>query len=114
MKRWLKVLIGAGLLALLVGIPLLLSQREEPQVRARLVALANEPTDQGSAGYLRAEGPMPLDFPADHGPHRGYQTEWWYYTGNLVADGGERFGYQLTFFRRALTPRTRYTWPTSP
>jgi predicted secreted hydrolase len=33
-----------------------------------------------------------------------YQTEWWYYTGNLVADGGQRFGYQLTFFRRALAP----------
>jgi predicted secreted hydrolase len=108
-KRWLKVLIGTGLLALLVGAALLLSQREEPQVRARLVALANEPTDQGSAGYLRAEGPLPLDFPADHGPHRGYQTEWWYYTGNLVADGGERFGYQLTFFRRALAPPVQRT-----
>ena len=109
MKRWLKVLIGTGLLALLVGAALLLSQREEPQVRARLVALANEPTDQGSAGYLRAEGPLPLDFPADHGPHHGYQTEWWYYTGNLVADGGERFGYQLTFFRRALAPPVQRT-----
>jgi predicted secreted hydrolase len=109
MKRWLKVLIGTGLLALLVGTALLLSQREEPQVRARLVALANEPTDQESAGYLRAEGPMPLDFPADHGPHPGYQTEWWYYTGNLVADGGERFGYQLTFFRRALAPPVQRT-----
>jgi predicted secreted hydrolase len=92
-----------------VGTTLLLSQPEEPQVRARLVALANEPTDQGSAGYLRAEGPMPLDFPADHGPHPGYQTEWWYYTGNLVADGGERFGYQLTFFRRALAPPAQRT-----
>jgi predicted secreted hydrolase len=109
MKRWLKVLIGAGLLALLVGIPFLLSQREERQVRARLVALANEPTDQGSEGYLRAEGPMPLDFASDHGPHPGYQTEWWYYTGNLVADGGERFGYQLTFFRRALAPPAQRT-----
>jgi predicted secreted hydrolase len=38
-----------------------------------------------------------------------YQTEWWYYTGNLVAGGGQRFGYQLTFFRRALAPPTLRT-----
>jgi predicted secreted hydrolase len=53
---------------------------------------------------LRVTEPQPFVFPADHGPHPGYQTEWWYYTGNLVADSGRRFGYQLTFFRRALTP----------
>jgi predicted secreted hydrolase len=47
---------------------------------------------------------MDLEFPADHGPHLDYQTEWWYYTGNLVAGEGQRFGYQLTFFRRALAP----------
>jgi predicted secreted hydrolase len=102
-------MIGVGLLAPLVGIPLLLSQREEPPVEARLVALADEargngaPDDRG-AGYLRAEGPTDLEFPADHGPHPDYQTEWWYYTGNLVSDGGEGFGYQLTLFRRALAP----------
>jgi predicted secreted hydrolase len=47
---------------------------------------------------------MNLEFPADHGPHLDYQTEWWYYTGNLVTGEGQRFGYQLTFFRRALVP----------
>ena len=45
-----------------------------------------------------------MAFPADHGPHDDFQTEWWYYTGNLTAETGEHFGYQLTFFRRALTP----------
>ena len=35
MKRWLKLLIGIGVVALLVGVPLLLVQREEPQVQAR-------------------------------------------------------------------------------
>ena len=44
-----------------------------------------------------------MAFPADHGPHDDFQTEWWYYTGNLTAETGEHFGYQLTFFRRALT-----------
>lgn len=55
-------------------------------------------------GFQRATGPVELDFPADFGPHPDYQTEWWYYTGNLAADDGRRFGYQLTFFRRALEP----------
>ncbi len=59
------------------------------------------------SGFARAEGPRPLAFPADHGPHEDYQTEWWYYTGNLTADTGEHFGYQLTFFRRALAPPGR-------
>jgi predicted secreted hydrolase len=104
MKRGFKILLGLGLLTLLVGIPLLLSRREEPQVQARLVALADEASNRGPTGYLRAEGPLPLDFPADHGPHLDYQTEWWYYTGNLVAGDGQRFGYQMTFFRRALAP----------
>jgi len=33
----------------------------------------------------------------------GYQTEWWYYTGNLRAPDGHRFGFELTFFRSATT-----------
>lgn len=70
---------------------------------------ARPPGDSGqtgpaSAGYARATGPRPLVFPADAGPHDAYQTEWWYYTGNLTAEGGGHFGYQLTFFRRALLP----------
>ncbi|MGD9317020.1 MAG: lipocalin-like domain-containing protein, partial [Anaerolineae bacterium] len=104
MKRWLKIVIGAGLLALLAGFTFLLTQREEPQVQARLVALADEAPRYRPEDYLRVEGPADLVFPGDHGPHPDYQTEWWYYTGNLVADGGQRFGYQLTFFRRALVP----------
>jgi predicted secreted hydrolase len=55
-------------------------------------------------GFQRADGPRDWVFPEDFGPHPDYQTEWWYYTGNLESDTGERFGYQLTFFRRALLP----------
>jgi predicted secreted hydrolase len=55
-------------------------------------------------GFERAEPSRIFNFPTDHGPHNDYQTEWWYYTGNLTAVGGERFGYQLTFFRRAILP----------
>jgi predicted secreted hydrolase len=41
-------------------------------------------------------------FPFDHGSHDDFQTEWWYYTGHLRAADGRSFGYQLTFFRRAV------------
>jgi predicted secreted hydrolase len=98
-QRPARIALGIALLAALVAAPFWLAGREEPQVRARLVALAAEP-----AGYRRAEGPMPLTFPGDHGPHPDYQVEWWYYTGNLDATGGQHMGYQLTFFRRALVP----------
>ncbi len=73
-------------------------------MQARLVALTDGDGGSPAAGYLRVEGPVDLEFPADHGPHLDYQTEWWYYTGNLVTAEGRRFGYQLTFFRRALVP----------
>jgi predicted secreted hydrolase len=40
------------------------------------------------------------EFPRDHFNHPGFQTEWWYYTGNLRARDGHRFGFELVFFRR--------------
>jgi predicted secreted hydrolase len=49
-------------------------------------------------------GPCNFDFPKDHGAHPGYQTEWWYYTGNLRSEQGGRYGFQLTFFRRQISP----------
>ena len=55
-------------------------------------------------GFLRAEKPRRFVFPEDHGPHPGFRNEWWYFTGNLKDARGRRFGYQLTFFRVALSP----------
>ena len=102
-------LYGALLLAAFGVLAWLLWPKAPEPLRASLVAEA-APAD--TSGFARAEGPVlsgvegppPLVFPADHGPHDDFQTEWWYYTGNLTAETGEHFGYQLTFFRRALTP----------
>ena len=55
-------------------------------------------------GFARATAPREFRFPADHGAHPEFRHEWWYFTGNLLAPGGRRFGYQLTFFRFALSP----------
>ena len=55
------------------------------------------------SGFKRVQMPREFKFPQDLGSHPEYQTEWWYYTGNLVDSSGRDFGYQLTFFRRALS-----------
>ena len=48
--------------------------------------------NEATAGYTFA-------FPRDHASHPDYKIEWWYYTGNVKAADGRRFGYQVTFFR---------------
>ncbi|MEW5976214.1 MAG: lipocalin-like domain-containing protein [Acidobacteriota bacterium] len=53
---------------------------------------------QASPGYE-------FRFPQDHGSHPEYRIEWWYYTGNLSTEDGQRFGYQLTFFRVGVDPK---------
>jgi predicted secreted hydrolase len=50
-------------------------------------------------------------FPKDHGAHPAYRTEWWYYTGHLHAPDGRAFGFELTFFRRAIPPEEIKTLP---
>lgn len=59
----------------------------------------------GEGLYREALGPREWSFPADHGRHDGFKTEWWYFTGNLRDASGREFGYQLTFFRTAFTPK---------
>ena len=40
-----------------------------------------------------------LRFPADHGAHPQFRTEWWYVTGWLKTAEGQDLGFQVTFFR---------------
>jgi len=71
---------------------------------------AIEPT-----GYFPVTGPCFLEFPEDHGAHPGYRTEWWYYTGNLRSETGDFYGFQLTFFRRQISPPgAAKAWPNPP
>jgi predicted secreted hydrolase len=89
------------LLALAVG-GLFLWRQPAPQATAQasLLPLLSE---SDTAGFARATEPNAIEFPRDLGPHPEYQTEWWYYTGNLEGENGRLFGYQFTIFRRALT-----------
>ncbi|HEX5047839.1 MAG TPA: lipocalin-like domain-containing protein [Gammaproteobacteria bacterium] len=58
--------------------------------------------DPATNGFARATGPREFSFPADHGQHSEYRTEWWYFTGNLRDADGRRYGFELTFFRIGL------------
>jgi predicted secreted hydrolase len=77
-----------------------------PIAPALLVALqlsAPLTTAPGAQGYRAAEPGYRFEFPRDHFSHPGFQTEWWYYTGNLQTSEGRRFGFELTFFRQAVS-----------
>jgi predicted secreted hydrolase len=58
----------------------------------------------GVEGFAQVLGPRTFEFPRDHGAHPEYRQEWWYFTGNLDSPDGERFGFELTFFRFGLAP----------
>lgn len=42
----------------------------------------------------------PVELPRDLSAHRNSQTEWWYYTGHAETAAGNRFGFELVFFKR--------------
>jgi predicted secreted hydrolase len=66
-------------------------------------------TGDDQPGFSRATEPRAFQFPADHGSHPDFQTEWWYFTGNLAGPDGRPLGFQLTFFRFALRPGGAHT-----
>ncbi len=74
---------------------------QAPPTSSRLAELLS---DQGLQGYARVLEDHEFVFPADHGPHPDYRNEWWYVTGNLDSDNGNRFGFELTIFRFSLIP----------
>lgn len=61
-------------------------------VALQLVAATDQPFRLAEPGYH-------YSFPRDHFNHPDFQTEWWYYTGNVRTSQGRRFGFELTFFR---------------
>jgi predicted secreted hydrolase len=58
--------------------------------------LAQSPFKTAVPGYQ-------YEFPRDYFNHPEFQTEWWYYTGNVTASDGHRFGFELTFFREGVS-----------
>jgi predicted secreted hydrolase len=74
-----------------------------------------------SADFREALPGYHYQFPRDHFDHPEFRTEWWYYTGNLHAPGGHRYGFELVFFRSAqpmvaqpMAAQPMAAQPTSP
>ena len=108
MKRILIILavVAAAAVALFYGWP----SQAAVSTNASLESLLVD-DGQTADSFARALIPDAVQFPRDLGPHEDYQTEWWYYTGNLQAADGRPFGYQFTIFRRALIPPSEMTVP---
>jgi predicted secreted hydrolase len=97
--RSIFALLSIAVLLGLTAVLLVSLSREQPRLRSTIAAAKGE-----TRGFTRARGPAELRFPDDLGAHPDFQTEWWYYTGNLQTGEGRHFGYQLTIFRRGLAP----------
>lgn len=102
LRRWLLWAM-LGLLAFSAAAAAALELASGPAAEAPALALDLAASSE-TAEFARALAPRPLQFPADHGPHLEFQTEWWYYIGNLQTQDGHHLGFQLTFFRRGLQP----------
>ena len=101
--RWLPIMVLA---AVVLSMALFLLPKRKGEEPGRVISVTEALGGEPGGGFTRATAPRRFSFPADHGPHPGFRTEWWYFTGNLKTTEGHRFGYQLTFFRVALKP-----WP---
>ena len=66
--------------------------------RRQWLAYATATAFAGAVPSALALPPRQLQFPRDHGSHPDLRTEWWYITGQALA-GGQRWGFQVTFFR---------------
>ena len=71
----------------------------------QLLSLGGEwiqPPKYSNKGYLVPSPDYTPLFPKDHGAHRAYGLEWWYWIGHLhTMDGEKKFGFQSTVFRLA-------------
>ena len=64
-----------------------------------------DPPMLSSKGYKVPLPDYEPSFPADHGAHREYGLEWWYWIGHLKTESGEKeYGFQSTVFRVAGNP----------
>jgi predicted secreted hydrolase len=90
-----RILYPIGFLILLLVFTL------SPPVKGR----AQSEKTTSTFSYQLALPGRTLSFPADHYSHPDFKTEWWYYTGHLQAESGQRFGYQVTFFRFGVRDR---------
>ena len=100
-----KILAVMIVLLLLSGVAVVRYDQAGPDttaIRADVQGLVSE--QYSDEAFSKVTEVVPFEFPRDHGPHPDYRTEWWYYTGNLADEAGNRYGFQFTIFRRGIVP----------
>lgn len=112
-----RILIMLIIFLLLFGsLYFLMKKNNDTQEIKGSITISDAMANRDSEGFDRANEPRTFIFPRDHGPHPEFQTEWWYYTGNLETDNARHFGFQFTLFRNAISPNTikrSSTWATN-
>jgi len=78
MWRWIALGV-VGVAVLVFGFSLIDSSGAGNVTASAQFIPVNQPID----GFARAIDPYDWQFPQDFGAHPEFQTEWWYYTGNV-------------------------------
>ncbi|MGI8644678.1 MAG: lipocalin family protein [Thermomicrobiales bacterium] len=63
-------------------------------------ALAQEATPYVEPPPGQNDAPSAVTFPQDDGPHGAF-IEWWYYTGHVFTETGDRYGFEQVVFKGA-------------
>lgn len=108
-SRWFRryrmpVLLG-WFIVLAVIAWLILIRSNPPSLAAQPMAVPSE-----RSGLLtQAQGKLPaVNLPADDAPHESL-TEWWYYSGHLQTDSGQRYSFHVaTFLRQGALAHTAF------
>jgi predicted secreted hydrolase len=98
---WRYLVLGALMLAVVIFGFSLIDAGASDTVAGSAILVGSPDT----TGFARAFESLDWEFPRNFGPHPEYQTEWWYYTGNVATEDGRRFGFQFTVFRRGISPQ---------
>lgn len=98
-----KYLVIILLITILAVIFYLNSGKKEQKISSSVVSALSETNNTDN--FDKADKVRQFKFPEDSGAHTKFQTEWWYYTGNLEDQNKNHYGFQLTFFRRSLNAK---------
>jgi len=73
----------------------------------QVVADSQMATPIASTPDATGDAPVAIAFPRDDGPHDA-PIEWWYYTGHLTTEEGDRYGFEFVIFKGQRGPLTAY------
>lgn len=116
-SRWIAMAVAASVLSVLLVIVALGVFDDPPRREARAAGPMPFELVAASAdeAFPRPPPAWQFEFPADHGAHAEYRTEWWYLSGTLTEAGSEdagRLGVQWLLVRVGLRADGRQTEPT--